>query len=65
MIHTPIVYSGQHAERRYAADQLAREQGVQPSVADWWLWIRWMVLNGRWDEYHLGNGRAELRERLS
>lgn len=58
MIRPPIVYSGQHAERRYAADQLAREVGVQPSVADWWLWMKWCVVNRLWDGYHVAPGRC-------
>ena len=58
MIRPPITYSQQHAERRYLADQLAREHGMKPSVADWWLWMRWCVVNRLWDGYHVGPGRA-------
>ena len=58
MIHPPITYSQQHAERRYLADRLARDLGLKPSVADWWLWIRWCIANRQWDSYHVAPGRA-------
>ena len=58
MIRPPITHSQQHAERRYLADRLARDLGVQPSVADWWLWMQWMLRNRQWDSYHVAPGRA-------